>query len=224
MRGTHPGSSRREEADFSCRRQSASSRRLLQGRVGGRAHSAAGLRAFTLIELMVVLVIIAIMTAMIIPEMRGTYDDALLRSYSRDLVSVFNLGYSRAVSLNRVHRVRFDLTSHRYLLERSVAEGETLSGFAAVDDIPGAEGPIDARIQMQIQASISNLDEDADAGASPEAPETLPSLGGDPTISFYPDGTADGRDLLLRDRAGFGVLLRINPVTARVHIEEAERQ
>src|ERR1022692_2607980 len=32
---------------------------------------------FTLIELMVVIVLIAVMTAMIIPEMKGTFEDAL---------------------------------------------------------------------------------------------------------------------------------------------------
>src|SRR5438876_3050066 len=43
---------------------------------------------FTLIELMVVIVLLGILAAMIIPEMKGTYQDAMLRSASRELVSV----------------------------------------------------------------------------------------------------------------------------------------
>jgi hypothetical protein len=43
-------------------------------------------------------------------------------------------------------------------------------------------------------------------------------------ISFYPDGTADGGDITLRDREGFRLLLHINPVTARIHIVEMERE
>src|ERR1044071_3971705 len=35
---------------------------------------------FTMIELMVVVVLIAIMAAAIVPQMKGTFDDALLRS------------------------------------------------------------------------------------------------------------------------------------------------
>jgi prepilin-type N-terminal cleavage/methylation domain-containing protein len=50
-----------------------------------RRNSSATQRAFTLIELMVVIVLIGIMTAMIIPEMKGTFEEALLRSTAREL-------------------------------------------------------------------------------------------------------------------------------------------
>ena len=43
-------------------------------------------------------------------------------------------------------------------------------------------------------------------------------------IAFYPDGTADAARLMLRDREGFRLALRINPITARVHIVEMERE
>jgi len=89
------------------------------------APSAAGKRAFTLIELMVVVVLIGIMTALIVPEMKGTYEEALLRSSSRELVNVLSLASSRAVSINQLHRVRLDSHSGRYLVERRASGGET---------------------------------------------------------------------------------------------------
>jgi len=46
----------------------------------------------------------------------------------------------------------------------------------------------------------------------------------DDAITFYPDGTADASEILLRDRDGFRVALRINPVTARVRIIELARE
>src|SRR4051794_12173868 len=95
-------------------------------------------RAFTLIELMTVIVIIAIMTAMIIPEMTGTYEDALLRTTSRDLVSVFELASSRAISLNQLHRVRLDIPTGRYLVERQAPEGSP-EEFIPLADISGCK-------------------------------------------------------------------------------------
>src|ERR1041384_1216227 len=79
-----------------------------------------GKLGFSLMELMVVLVLIGIMTAVIVPEMKGTYEDALLRATSRRLVDVFHIAYSRAVSLNQLHRVRFDKVSGRYFVESAV--------------------------------------------------------------------------------------------------------
>ena len=78
---------------------------------------------FTLVELMVVIVLIGIMTAMIIPEMKGTYEDALLRSTSRELVSVFGVAGSRAVGVNQVLQVRLDRKTGRYAIERRVRDG-----------------------------------------------------------------------------------------------------
>jgi len=41
-------------------------------------------------------------------------------------------------------------------------------------------------------------------------------------ITFYPDGTADGTEILLQDRAGFKLVLQVNPVTGRVEIVEPQ--
>src|SRR5436190_24011906 len=88
----------------------------------------AGKLGFSLVELMVVLVLIGIMTAVIVPEMKGTYEDARLRATSRRLVGVFHLAYSRAVSLNQLHRVRFDRISGRYVIVKEVQPGVNAGG------------------------------------------------------------------------------------------------
>jgi len=170
--------------------------------------SPAGRNAFTLMELMVVVVLIGILTVLIIPEMKGTYEDALLRSTGRQLVSVCGIAYSRAVSLSQPHRLRLDLQSGRYAIERRVRSGAQ-EDFIPVEDVPGCEGRLDTRIAIQI------LDPGAEAPDT-SAPTETPAV--DSTISFYPDGTADARELLLQDRQGFRLALRINPITARVEI------
>ncbi len=161
---------------------------------------------------MVVLVLIGVMTAVIIPEMKGTFEDALLRSTSRKLVDACNVANSRAITINQLHRVRIDRTQGRYVLERKGQEGGR--GFAPLRDVAGAEGQLDKRISIEIRkASDSAADEPGGAAALRND-----SLNSNPDeISFYPDGTADEAQIVLRDRDGFRLALRINPTTARVH-------
>ena len=94
---------------------------------------------FTLIELLVVVVLIGVMTAMIVPQMKGTYENALLRATSRKLVNVLSLASSRAIALNQVHRVRLDRKNTRYVVERPVRDGEGTSGFVPASEVSGAE-------------------------------------------------------------------------------------
>jgi len=162
------------------------------------------------------------MTAMMIPEMKGTMQDALLRSTSRELINVFDLASSRAVSLNQLRRVRLDEETGRYLVEKQIVENGR-ENFVPADDEPGDQGELDSRIKVEFhppgELSPDGNSETANAEAPVSADSTLSS---ETTIAFYPDGTADAGDILLRDRDGFRLLLQINPVTARVHVVEME--
>lgn len=170
--------------------------------------------AFTLIELMVVLIVIAIMSAVIVGEMSGSFQDALLRSSSRQLISVFNLASSRAISVNRLYRVRFDRVTGRYFVEKH-ARGDI---FVPTRDVPGSEGALDSRISIRVQES-GEIET-----PSPDMETDRPERASDNAVNFYPDGTTDGREIELRDRDGFGLALRVSPITARVEIIELERQ
>ncbi len=176
---------------------------------------------FTLLELMVVLVLMAIMAAMIVPEMKGTFEDALLRSTSRDLVSVLNLAYSRAISINQVHRVRLDPSSGKYFVETRVRGG---GDFISVQDVAGSEGKLDQRISIEIRNSSEDVSEIPALPSFSNSRTESREPESDNTISFYPDGTADRRDIQLQDREGFRVSLQVNPITARVRVIETERR
>jgi type II secretion system protein H len=184
-------------------------------------HAIARKLGFTLIELMVVIVLIAIMTAMIIPQMKGTFEDALLRSTARTLVDVFHLASSHAIAMNQVHRVRLDRSAGRYVVERGVRDGEKGGGSTQAREIPGGAGTIDTRISIEVR-SVGEAEaiEPAAPARSGERQKEKRSE----TISFYADGTADAQEILLRDREGFRLLLRIDPITARVRITEPERE
>ena len=173
-------------------------------------------RAFTRIEMVVVVVLIAVMAAMIIPEMKGSFDDALLRSTSRDLINVFDLASSRAVSLNQSCRVELDTQSGRYFVEREI-RGGVQENYVPLKDVSGAEGKLDSRIAVEMSPPDEASPDNPPDNSAPEA--VSPSA-----ISFYPDGTADAMEIRLRDQAGFQMVLRLNPITARVHLSEPKRE
>ena len=176
---------------------------------------------FSLVELTVVLVILAVMVLLILPELRGTFEGELLRSTGRQLTRAMHLAYSQSVTVHQPHRVRIDTREGRYVLERPAEEGS--SNFVPLRDLPGAEGKLDPRITLEIRPRM-DATEGQEQGMEPPPPAPDDSAGPGQWIAFYPDGTADPREILLRDREGFGFALRINPVTARVNLEDLERQ
>lgn len=195
---------------------------------------------FTLIELIVVIVLMGILAAMIIPEMRGTYGDAVLRAGGRELADVCSIASSRAVSFNQVHRVHVDPATRRFRVERRVRGSDRMPMFVPLKDVSGSEGQLSEHVTVRIQPASDTSDPglsesqppvESDLGPSPEPGtetgpgsgmpgERVPSQG----LSFYPDGTADRGEILLRDSEGFGLVLRINPVTARVRVIDLPRR
>jgi type II secretion system protein H len=177
---------------------------------------------FTLVELMVVLVLIAIMTAMIIPEMKGTYQSALLRTTGRTLVATCNLAYSQSVTLNQPHHLRLDTRAGRFWIERPAQPDSGETGLVPVRDLPGAEGKLDPSILIEIRKSRDTMDDGLPATFRDEE-EPPPQAWGE-FITFYPDGTAQPAEITLRDREGFGIALRINPITSRIRIAKLDRK
>lgn len=201
-----------------------------------------GSAGFTLLELTVVIALLAILTALIIPEMRGSYGDAVLRAGSRDLANVCAIASSQAVSFNRLHRVRLDSATGRFRIEKKGPGSGGESGFVPVRDVAGADGSIDTRVKVRIQGANEPMDfpEIADgsgsatggSAVSAPAPAAEAGIPGDSeappipaqAVSFYPDGTADPVIIVLRDADGFGLALRVNPATSRVRITELKHR
>jgi type II secretion system protein H len=174
-------------------------------------------RAFTLIELMIVIALIGIMTAMILPEMRGTYEDALLRSTSRELLEAFQLAHSRAVSFNQPHCVRIEPASGEYRVEKRVRSNGR-EEFGLLRDVIGSSGKLDTRISIDIRPAGESLVEDA---APPNREALEPQ---DRSITFFSDGTADAKEVLLVDRQGFRLLLQLNSTTSRARVLDLPKQ
>jgi len=157
---------------------------------------------------------------MIIPQMKGSYEDALLRSTSRELVSMCDLTSSHAISLNQPLLLQFDQKTGRY----AIVPLPSRRGPQATREVPGGQGQLDARISIEFHKTTGDASTSAEEESPPTAKPAAPSAPQAEGITFYPDGTADPAEIVLRDRDGFRLALRINPVTARVRIIELARE
>lgn len=74
---------------------------------------------FTLLELMIVICIIAILTAVAAPTYHQWADNARYREAARDASSALREAQSRAVSQNTSYSVVFDLVNKSYTLQKN---------------------------------------------------------------------------------------------------------
>lgn len=163
---------------------------------------------FTLVELMVVITVIGIVTAVMVAEMGGTFEDALLRSNARKIIDVCDAASNRAISVRQTQALRIDPTSGKFEVRPRLTDEDRSED----SEPPTAEGELDSRIALLIREAKLEESEDEEPSAQTDA------------IQFYPDGTADAREFVFRDREGVELLLRINPVTSRVRIVEPPPQ
>lgn len=184
------------------------------------------LEAFTLIELVVVCMLLVILAAVILPEMRGSYQDSLLRATGRKLMDCFDLAYSQAVSQDQTDRVRLDVRNGKYAVEKRLdTQTQGQEDFEPIKDVPDAQGDLDSRISYEVRdASEDSTNAAAESPPAETMSRDTSKSEPDDVISFFPDGTADNREVILRDQEGFGLALRLNPITARVKIVELPRQ
>ena len=171
------------------------------------------------------IVLITVLSAVLVPEMRGTFEEALLRASARQLIGASGVAYSRAVADGRAHRLHFDPATGRYRVERvergaDPATGPGRSDRAADEDVPGGRGVIDPRIVVQLRHpdGVSDGPGRSPAEASAEGATKADS------VDFFPDGTAQATEFILRDRAGFRLALRVDPITARLQVRELKER
>src|ERR1051325_5199658 len=132
-------------------------------------------RAFTLVELMVVITIIAILTGVMVLEMGGSYEDALLKSNARKLIDVCDAASNRAIAAHQAQILKIDAGSGKFVVKTKAPEAEET-------DAQVTEGELDKRIGLMIRQP--EREEGAEETDEREAPRS-------DTIVFYPDGTAD---------------------------------
>jgi prepilin-type N-terminal cleavage/methylation domain-containing protein len=147
-------------------------------------------RGFTLIELVVVMVIIAIGALLLVPNLGAWLPNFRLRGATRDIVSTMRVAQMKAVSNNTQYRVNLDDAeigvARSYVLQRH-------SGGVWMND--GALQTLPDGITMDT--------------------EQLPAA----RVVFNPNSTSSAGSVTLQNRNGMLRKITIAPATGRIRIE-----
>jgi type II secretion system protein H len=174
--------------------------------------ASASQRGFTLVELMIVVIIIGITSAVMFAEMRGTFEDTLLRGVARKMIDACDAASNRAIATHRTYLLKIDSKGGRFMIAPRGGNSVDESGI----DLAGAAGELDTRITLIVR-------EPRQAQSDEELPviyDREQQTSAD-VISFFADGTCDSREFLLRDRDGVELIVRLNPITSRVRVIQA---
>ena len=128
---------------------------------------------FTLMELMIVMTLLAILTATVTPVFRGTLTGVKAENEARDLVAMLEYAQSRAITDAVEYRVYVAPTLNSYWLERAQMQNGRPVSFAVVTDT------VVERVNLPVNAQL------AEPRARREGKEMLYYVG------FYPNGMCD---------------------------------
>ncbi len=176
-------------------------------------------RGFTFLEIMLVIVIVAILSAVVIPNMAKSIKGNRLRSASRTVISSGKYARSLAVMRQKEMVLTFDLDENRVLTHGfSMGGGEEAVGdeFVDGDSLPAPDVFIEGEeAAPAIQFAPSELERDLD-----KVSVELVRLGDGSEISagechvlYYPNGRCDAYEVLLRDKSGLAMHIQVDPLS-----------
>lgn len=151
-------------------------------------------RAFTLIELILVMSIIVLIAGMVAPSLNGFTAGRRVRYSATQLVSLANYARTQSISEARAYRLNFDLSAEKYWLTADDGTGT----FAALPGDLGEQhtAPDGVKITMDIAKQPDGQ-----------------------YIAFQPDGTVDPSHITLIDANGGSTIVACESATENYHVQ-----
>lgn len=91
-----------------------------------------GSKGFTLIEIIIVLVLLAIVAAIALPTFQRLVVNSPLKTAARDLMAEFALGKERAIAESRQYRIILDVDNGSYDIQQCQNTGSTCSSWSSL--------------------------------------------------------------------------------------------
>ncbi len=174
-------------------------------------------RAFTLIELMVVILLIAVMASIVVPAYSRFYAKSQFENTARQVQDIFAFAREQAIVRDTTVTVTYDPQNHAFLAQAAPPEPQTdLPVALSATDSPNggmtAGGESQKSYQMDPDVSIgafsvsSNPNSGTDAGGS----------GSGNKLHFLSDGTVESATLTITSADGNRAQFQLRPATGRL--------
>jgi len=174
-------------------------------------------RAFTLIELMVVILMIAVMAGVIVPAYNHFFAKAQFEQAARQVQDIFSFAREQAIIHNTTVTVTYDAGNHAFTAQVAPSQPQTdlpvaLANTVNPDGTSAQSGETQKAAQLNPDVnvtafSVSNNPAQTSASAAP---------GGGNQLHFLPDGTVEGATLGLVSASGYSADYQLWPATGRL--------
>jgi len=162
-------------------------------------------RAFTLIEVMVTVLVIAVLSTLMLPSFMGSFQKTALNTATQDLTTALRYLQHQAVLTGRPHRLVLIAQDPSSGLTTYHAQAAAVDLDEAKDFLPLTHGLVKPTTLPQgiaLSRFITNLS---------------PAEGQPPAVHFYPDGSADAVVFQFQGEHGQTHSVLIEPTAGRVH-------
>ena len=158
-------------------------------------------KAFTLIELMVVIVVLGVMMTLVIPLL-GNIGDANLKRSTRHLTGMIRFLRDEAQAKKTVYRLKFDIQGGKYWAEEFTIISKDTAEFKRLQVAMTNEGSLAGQTTFKDVQVGSHLD--------------------DPYMLFTPDGWVEPAFIHLRNSDDKIFTLIVKPLTGDTELREGE--
>lgn len=171
---------------------------------------------FTLLELIVVLFILALATAMVAPRFTHSFGQLRLKAAARDVAALCRFARTQAITNQAVLEVVLDRRTNEYWLRGPEWVVSRLGGIEQVATAENPEQPWQVRWQQarvrSLPAGVTLKSVMIDLGPLREDERGA--------IAFFPQGSSTGGEVWLSDEKGRGYRIVVDPSIGLVRIHE----
>jgi prepilin-type N-terminal cleavage/methylation domain-containing protein len=184
-------------------------------------------RAYTLIELLLVLAIIVIAAAAVAPSLRGTMRNSAVKSAASTVRAELTRAHVMAMRTGRIHMFQYELGGTKYKIEPYIGPDDALE---SKDGEAGSMAPPAAHNQQAKEPTLAEgtkfvMGDAAMESRAQRVEEEIMGMGGSGAtwsrpILFYPDGSSSDAFIIVGNDFNAGIRVDLRGLTAAAKIGE----